>query len=49
MVEPPKDLTRQTMLESQYVNKRDSDVKRSPLYRFFFAKSADFTVKENPY
>ena len=49
MVDTPKDLTRETMLESQYVTKREGEGKRSPLFRFFLARDADFTVKENPY
>ena len=49
MVAKPKDSTTTSMLEAQYVNKRESEGKRSPLYRFFMARDADFTIKENPY
>jgi len=51
MVDQPEDLTTKTMLDSQYVERRNdlTDGKRSPLYRFFLARDADFTIKENPY
>jgi len=52
MVEQPEsDLTRDTMLDAQYVERRNSltDGKRSPLYRFFMGRDADFKIKENPY
>ena len=37
------------MLEAQYVNKRGSSWRETPLFRFFFAREADFTIKKNPY
>ena len=43
------DLTRRTMEEAQYFNKSGTDLKSSSLYRFFMARDADFTIKENPY
>ena len=52
MVEEPEgDLTRETMLDSQYKERRNNltDGKRSPLYIFFMGRDADFTIKENPY
>ena len=38
-----------SMRESQYVGAGESEGKRSPLYRFFMARDADYTIKENPY
>ena len=49
MVAQPPEVTRDSMLETQYVTQRKSDVKRSALYRFFMARDADFSLKDNPY
>ena len=47
--EPEFDHTHDTMMKSQYVPLHETSGKRSPIYRFFFARDADFTIKENPY
>ena len=48
--EPEGDLTREGMLDAQYVERRNlTDGKRSPLFRYFMARDADFTIKDNPY
>jgi len=49
MVKPADDLTWSTMLESQYINRQQSGWKSSPIYRYFMARDADFTIKANPY
>ena len=49
MVKQPGDMTKETMLEAQYINKSGSSWSTSPLYRFFFAREADWSIKENPY
>ena len=49
MVEQTKDVTYQSMKEGQYVPARKWDVKRSAVYRYFFDRDADFTLKDNPY
>lgn len=49
MVERPADLAHKTMVHDQYVNQRHAEGNASPLHRFFFTRSADFEVKENPY
>ena len=41
--------THNSMMKSQYVNQKESEGKRSPLYRYFMARDADFSSKENPY
>lgn len=46
---PANDHTFNTMIEDQYVNKRQGEGAASPFRRFFLTRSADFTVKENPY
>lgn len=47
MVDQTPDLGTKTMLEQSYVPQRKSD--DSPLKRFFFYRTADFSIKENPY
>ncbi len=49
MVDRPTDVSTSSMLEAQYVTKQGEDSKRSPLMRFFLPRSADFTIKQNPY
>ena len=49
MVDKPTDAMHKSMIESQYVTARESEGKRSPLYRYFMARDADFSLKENPY
>jgi len=49
MVDQPSDLTTRTMLEAQYNSKQGTPAKQSALYRYFLARNADFTIKENPY
>jgi len=50
MVKDPEfNHTHDTMIKTQYVPKFEKDGKRSPLYRYFMARDADFTIKENPY
>ena len=43
------DLTRRTMEEAQYFSKSGEGFRSSALFRFFFARDADFTIRENPY
>ena len=45
------DQTEETMLSSQYMTRDNkfTDGKRSPLYRFFMGRDADYTIKANPY
>jgi len=44
------DLTRRTMEEAQYFSKSGGEgFRSSALFRFFFARDADFTIRENPY
>lgn len=50
--QPEDDVTRRSMMESQYIlegKKAASEGKRNPIYRYFLARDADFTIKENPY
>jgi hypothetical protein len=47
--EPEFNHTHDTMMKAQYVPLHETQGKRSPVYRFFFARDADFTIKENPY
>lgn len=47
--EPVRNLTKETMLEGQYVPQREKEGKRSPIYRWFMGRDADYTIKENPY
>ena len=49
MVKKPTDLTEETMLDAQYVNRSSTSWKQSALFRYFFAREADFTIKQNPY
>ena len=50
MVKQEEDVTTVTMLDSQYVNRRnESNWKRNPIYRYFMGRDADYTIKENPY
>ena len=50
MVDTQESIMERTMKKDQYmVLKKEGEGKRSPIYRFFFARDADFTVKENPY
>ena len=49
MVDKPKDVTHTSMIEGQYVPARKWDYKRSSIYRYFYDRDADFTLKDNPY
>ena len=50
MVKDPEfNHTHDSMLSTQYVPQFEKSGKRSPLYRYFMARDADFTIKENPY
>ena len=49
VAKPENDVTRDTMEKDLYINKQGSSIKSSPFYRYFFARDADFTIKENPF
>ena len=47
VAQPERDITRETMERDLYG--KGSEGKKSPIYRYFFPRDADFTIKENPY
>ena len=51
MVKTPEgeSIINKTMKEAQYVPESSFSWKRTPLYRFFMGRDADYTIKENPY
>ena len=50
MVVEPGSAINTSMMKDQYMHlNKQSEGKSSPIYRYFFARDADFTVKENPY